>query len=125
LYISFAGRIRKVVCLFPFNFLLSKLINQFESIMQNKPNFPAAQMNVTPFYTVDYENNSNWKLGENKPNTNPIKAKTSPISNLYLARPSAIYPFSLFTFPFRLGASPDPIDRLMPKFLIFYTPKIV
>ncbi len=31
-------------------------------------------MNATSFYTVDYENKSNWKLGENKAKTNPIKA---------------------------------------------------
>ena len=30
-------------------------------------------MNVTSLITVDYENKSNWKLDENKPNTNPIK----------------------------------------------------
>jgi len=47
--------------------------------MQNKPNLLAPQMNVTSFYTVDYENKSNWKLGENKANTKPIKANTKPI----------------------------------------------
>jgi len=47
--------------------------------MQNKPNFLDALMNVTSFYTVDYENKSNWKLGENKPNTKPIKPNTNPI----------------------------------------------
>jgi len=31
-------------------------------------------MNATSLITVDYENKSNWTLGENKPNTNPIKA---------------------------------------------------
>ena len=36
-------------------------------------------MNVTSFYTKDYENESNWKLGENKANTKPIKANTNPI----------------------------------------------
>jgi len=41
--------------------------------MQNKANLLDAQMNVTSFHTVVYENKSNWKLGENKPNTNPIK----------------------------------------------------
>ena len=41
--------------------------------MQNKPNFKDAQMNVTSFYTVDYENISDWTLGQNKPNSNPIK----------------------------------------------------
>jgi len=41
--------------------------------MQNKPNFQKSQMNVTPYNTTDYENKSNWTLGENKPNSNPIK----------------------------------------------------
>ena len=30
-------------------------------------------MNVTSFYTVDYENIADWTLGENKPNSKPIK----------------------------------------------------
>ncbi len=33
-----------------------------------------SQMNVNPYNTTDYENKSNWTLGENKPNSNPIKA---------------------------------------------------
>jgi len=41
--------------------------------MQNKPNLMDAQMNLTSLITMDYENIANWKLGENKPNTNPIK----------------------------------------------------
>ena len=36
-------------------------------------------MNVTSILTKDYENKSNWKLGENKANTKPIKANTNPI----------------------------------------------
>ncbi len=40
--------------------------------MQNKPNFPKSQMNVNPYNTTDYENKSNWTLGQNKPNSNPI-----------------------------------------------------
>jgi len=47
--------------------------------MQNKPNLPKAQMNLTSLITVDYENKSNWTLGENKPNSKPIKANTKPI----------------------------------------------
>jgi len=35
--------------------------------------FPKSQMNVTPYNTTDYENIANWTLGENKPNSNPIK----------------------------------------------------
>jgi hypothetical protein len=42
--------------------------------MQNKANFPDDQMNVSGTITKDYENKSNWKLGKNKPNTNPLKA---------------------------------------------------
>jgi len=40
--------------------------------MQNKPNLRKAKMNVNPYITTDYENISNWTLGQNKPNSNPI-----------------------------------------------------
>ncbi len=30
-------------------------------------------MNVKSYNTKDYENKSNWTLGQNKPNSNPIK----------------------------------------------------
>jgi len=49
-------------------------IGQFELIMQNKANLLNAQMNVSSVITMDYENIANWKLGENKPNSKPIKA---------------------------------------------------
>ncbi len=42
--------------------------------MQNKPNLLDAQMNLSSVLTTDYENKSNWTLGQNKPNSNPIKA---------------------------------------------------
>ena len=35
--------------------------------MQNKPNFRKAKMNVNSLITIDYENISDWTLGENKP----------------------------------------------------------
>ncbi|MCH7557621.1 MAG: hypothetical protein IIB56_09230 [Planctomycetes bacterium] len=41
--------------------------------MQNKPNFPKSQMNLNIYNTMDYENISDWTIGENKPNSNPIK----------------------------------------------------
>jgi len=41
--------------------------------MQNKPNFRDTQMNVYPLLTMAYENKFNWTLGQNKPNSNPIK----------------------------------------------------
>jgi hypothetical protein len=45
--------------------------------MQNKPNLLNALMNVKSFHTVDYENKSNWKLGENKPNQTQILELTA------------------------------------------------
>jgi len=43
--------------------------------------FPKSQMNVNPYNTTDYENKSNWTLGENKPNSNPIQTQSNPISS--------------------------------------------
>jgi len=39
------------------------------------------QMNVNTLVTMDYENISDWTLGENKPNSNPIKANFFKIPN--------------------------------------------
>ncbi len=41
--------------------------------MQNKPNFLRSQMNVKSYNTKDYENISDWTIGQSKPNSNPIK----------------------------------------------------
>jgi len=41
--------------------------------MQNKPNFQNGRINLKSCKEKDYENKSNWTLGENKPNSNPIK----------------------------------------------------
>jgi len=44
--------------------------------MQNKPNLKDAQMNVSIYSQMNYENISNRTLGQNKPNQsqlNPIK----------------------------------------------------
>ncbi len=41
--------------------------------MQNKPNLPNDQTNVTSFITKDYENKSLRRPSQNKPNSNPIK----------------------------------------------------
>ncbi len=65
---------------------LSRALYKSTLFMQNKPNLPDAQMNVNSALTTDYENIANWTLGENKPNSKPIKAnqtqykpKTNPI----------------------------------------------
>ena len=60
--------------------------------MQNKPNLPDAQMNVSSFYTVDYENKSNWKLGENKANTKPIQSQLKPIKANFKPKTNPIKP---------------------------------
>ena len=52
---------------------LSRILYKSPLFMQNKPNLLDAQMNVYPYITTDYENISDWTLGENKPNSKPIK----------------------------------------------------
>jgi len=47
---------------------------QIGPFMQNKANFRKSQMNVTPLVIMNYEEKSDWTLGENKPNSKPIKA---------------------------------------------------
>ena len=46
---------------------------QIAPIMQNKPNFQNAQMNVSIFSQMAYEYKHNWTLSENEPKTNPNK----------------------------------------------------
>jgi len=41
--------------------------------MQNKPNFRKSQMNLSILSKMAYENKRNWTIGQNKPNSNPIK----------------------------------------------------
>ncbi len=41
--------------------------------MQNKPNFKDALMNVNTYYTKVYKNETAFRRGKNKPNSNPIK----------------------------------------------------
>ena len=36
-------------------------------------------MNVNIYLQTAYENISNWTLGENKPNSNPIRTQSKPI----------------------------------------------
>ncbi len=76
-----AGRIHNFA-FFLLTFYFLKLINQFESIMQNKPNLPNAQMNVNTVVTKDYE-----KTGLSD------KGKTNPIQTQYKANQSQ-YPKS-------------------------------
>ncbi len=52
---------------------LSRSLYKSATFMQNKPDFQKSQMNVSIFSKKDYENNSNWTFGKNKPNSNPIK----------------------------------------------------
>ena len=49
-------------------------------IMQNKPNSPAALMNVSNYFTTEYEQIDTWSSGKNKPNSNPIRTQSNPIS---------------------------------------------
>ena len=47
-------------------------VRNYKLFMQNKANLLDAQMNITSLITIHYEKLSDWTLGENKPNSNPI-----------------------------------------------------
>jgi len=57
----------------------ARTIAQKNLIMQNKPNFPNAQMNVSSVLTKDYENIPFRRCAENKPNQTQFKANSKPI----------------------------------------------
>jgi len=50
--------------------------------MQNKANLQNGRINLKSCNKKDYENKSNWTLGENKPNSNPIKANLYSFSRV-------------------------------------------
>ena len=52
---------------------------QIDLFMQNKPNLVRRRRIANVFYTMAYENIRNWTLGQNKPNSNPIKPNSNPI----------------------------------------------
>jgi len=60
-------------------FYFLKLFNQFESIMQNKPNLLNAQMNVSSVLTKDYENKRLRRCVKTNPIQTQYKANTNPI----------------------------------------------
>jgi len=62
---------------------------QINPFYAKQSQFPKKSNDVSFFYTMYYENKSNWTLGENKPNSNPIKPnfkKAKMNVNLTLAK---------------------------------------
>jgi len=62
-------RLSSVVC--PLH--LSRILYKSALFMQNKPNLVRRRRIANVFYTMTYENLCNRTLGQNKPNSNPIK----------------------------------------------------
>ncbi len=54
--------------------ILPNLPTIYNLFMQNKANLRKSQVDVNLYNTMDYEEKSDWTLGENEPKTNPIKA---------------------------------------------------
>jgi len=72
------NRLYSVVCLLSSFLCLCSSTTVKDSLqigpfMQNKPNFQDAQMNVNIYYTKAYKNETAFRRGKNKPNSNPIK----------------------------------------------------
>ena len=63
------------------NLLLSAR-NLYKSplFMQNKPNFRNTEMHASIYYTKAYSNETAFRRGKNKPNSNPIQTQTNPIA---------------------------------------------
>jgi len=64
------------------------LSKNYDLFMQNKPNLPEGKIDAKCVFTKDYENKSNWTLGENKPNSNPIKPNPPPFQSINLFSPA-------------------------------------
>jgi len=67
-------------CIFNFDFCILKLTNQFEAIIQNKPNFRKAKMKLNFYLTKDYENKPRLRTQGKQTQSNlipcPQKGKT-------------------------------------------------
>ncbi len=61
---------------------LSRVLYKSTLFLQNKPNLLDAQMNVTSFYTVDYEKTGLSDKGKTNPIQSQYKAKTNPIPEM-------------------------------------------
>ena len=57
-------------------------VRTYQRIMQNKPNFQDAQMNVSIFSKKDYNNETAFRRGKNKPNQTQFKPNTKPIPEM-------------------------------------------
>jgi len=66
----------------------TRLRHHYTVFAQNKPILLDALTNVTSLTTVDYENKSNRKPCENKPNANPIRTRSKPIPLLAKMNPN-------------------------------------
>ena len=95
---------------------LSRVLYKSPLYMQNKPNFRKSQMNVNLYNTTDYENKSNWKLGENKPNTNPIQTQSKPIQSQLKPIKCQNKPNSK---PIKANFKRQTYSNMKPKFLNF------
>jgi hypothetical protein len=80
-------------------------VSRYESFLQNKPNFPAHQMNATSVKTMNYE-----QITMNSPNKNKAK-QTQPVVSLPAV--SKVEPSNLFQTRRLL------VNRAKPKFFNF------
>ena len=60
------------------NLFQEKITKSYITFSENKPNSPIVQLNVSIFITMNYAIFTSLTKVKNKPNSNPIKAKTNP-----------------------------------------------
>ena len=88
-----------------FSFLSSAVCPLSSVFMQNKPNSPIVQLNVSIFITMNYTIFASLTKVKNKPNSNPIKADFNDKMN---ARNAITMNYK--NFPFYRGKKTNPIQ---------------
>jgi len=94
--------------------------------MQNKPNLPNAQINVSTAITKEYKSVRLCRSAENKPNSNPIqtqfKANSKPIQSQFKANQTQSNPTCSELARTEQGRSVEPISnqhrKAIPQFLL-------
>ena len=81
-FILMTGSIYQILFTNDYQLTTNYFVRNYQRKMQNKPNSPNVQMSLTIFITMNYTNFISLVRQKNKPNSNPIKAKSNPIAEV-------------------------------------------
>ncbi len=81
------NRLYSVVCLLSSALYICRERSTNQPFYAKQTQFPKKSNDVSFFYTMEYENKSDWTIGQSKPNSNPIKPNSQKAKmnvNLYV-----------------------------------------